>query len=40
MGLVVPEPLGVVGLIYPWNFPLAVGVLELCFTIGCTELRR
>ena len=42
MGLVVPEPLGVVGLISPWNFPLSEMVWKIApaLAAGCTIVAK
>jgi betaine-aldehyde dehydrogenase len=42
MGLVVPEPLGVVGLISPWNFPLSEMVWKIApaLAAGCTMVAK
>lgn len=42
MGLVVPEPLGVVGLISPWNFPLSEMVWKVApaLAAGCTIVAK
>ena len=34
------EPLGVVGQIIPWNFPILMAVLEARPSVGCWQLRR
>lgn len=41
-GLVVPEPLGVVGLISPWNFPLSEMVWKIApaLAAGCTMVAK
>lgn len=42
MGLVVPEPIGVVGLISPWNFPLSEMVWKIApaLAAGCTIVAK
>lgn len=42
MGLVVPEPLGVVGLISPWNFPLSEMIWKIApaLAAGCTIVAK
>lgn len=42
LGLVVPEPLGVVGLISPWNFPLSEMVWKIApaLAAGCTLIAK
>jgi betaine-aldehyde dehydrogenase len=42
MGLVVPEPIGVVGLISPWNFPLSEMIWKIApaLAAGCTMVAK